>query len=242
MTVSQYTAIAKTYVDIKDHDAADRVAIFPTFLDQFGDVRGQSIAEFFCGEGRAGRALLARGAGHIVGIDKDPVMLAEAKQRQVAHTEYRQGTVGQLGQIGLFDAIACPWAFHYAASEPELFNMFRDAAVNLKRGGVCVVLNNNPERTLGGTKRIGFISRSDDDPLVDGSPIIVTIYGKGKSASFTTHHWSLETYQAAARAAGLSLTLVPFRITHEGRVEMGEDWCREFETNICSCIFVCRHL
>ncbi|MEK7601567.1 MAG: class I SAM-dependent methyltransferase [Patescibacteria group bacterium] len=242
MTASQYTAIAGDYIAIKDSDPADRIAIFPTFFDQFGDVRGQSIAEFFCGEGRAGRALLARGAGHIVGIDKDPAMLAVARQRQVAHTEYRQGTVGQLGQIGLFNAIACPWAFHYAETAPELFSMFRDAAVNLKRGGVCVVLNNNPERTLGGTVRTGCTSRSDDDPLVDGSPIIVTIYGKGKSASFTTHHWSLETYQAAARAAGLSLMLVPFRITHEGRTQMGEDWCREFETNICSCIFVCRHL
>ena len=239
---TQYTPIASAYVAIKDDDPADRVAIFPTFYEACGDVRGKSVLELCCGEGRAGRGLLVRGARHVVGVDENPSMLALARERQVANTDYRQLTVGKMGQIGLFDLIVGPWTLHYSMSELELFAMFRDVAVNLKPGGLFVGLNEDPQRPFGGTERIGSTSHPAGDPLVDGCPVTVTIYGNGESAAFRTYHWFLGTYRAAARAAGLELSIIPFRITAEGRTEMGDDWCREFEANICSCVFVCRHI
>lgn len=75
--------------------------IDPPMLEACGDVRGLSILDCGCGEGRFCRILVERGARYVMGLDLCEPMIEAARELQCERDEYRIADVQDLSFISL---------------------------------------------------------------------------------------------------------------------------------------------
>ncbi len=90
-------------------DDSDRVSsthIFPRLLEEFGDLRGQRVLDFGCGQGRFARALADAGA-EVTAFDTSAAEIANARAlgqgRDIRYVEQQQ----ELLAAAPFDRILC---------------------------------------------------------------------------------------------------------------------------------------
>lgn len=241
--MAAYDAIAGQYAQVKDNDVVDEYAVYPSFYSAIGAIRGKSVLDLACGEGRVSRKMAALGASYVLGVDISKEMLDIARSRCPTHApiEYLKARVGHLGSFGNFDIITAAWLLHYAGSRDELFRMCKDIAANLAPHGTYVGINSNPWTPLCSSEKYGFTVTAESEILKDADPMDVTIFGNGAKASFRTHYWSWKTYQEAMLAAGLSVEPINIKPTREGYRAMGANFWDDFLKAPPGIIFKVRH-
>ena len=105
---SQWTALAKDWIDAVqtggDHNLHREALLDSWMLNTVGDVRGQSIIDLGCGEGRFSRMLANRGA-RVTGIDLCEPFIEYARSHRVRDEDYVLGDMEDLGSFssGSFD-------------------------------------------------------------------------------------------------------------------------------------------
>ncbi|OQW91933.1 MAG: hypothetical protein BWK78_03145 [Thiotrichaceae bacterium IS1] len=175
-----------------------------TYLQLLGDVSGKSILELACGAGENARILRKKGATRVVGMDISEKMLDMAKQeetREPLGIEYQVQDVLTLGKHDEFDLVAAAYLLNYARTREELLIMCRAIYVNLKVGGRFVSISENFKIYPGKWEKYG-ITKCGLEPLQDGIPITITLFGEDWKVSFENYCLSRNTYEWAFQQAG----------------------------------------
>ncbi|GAB4162863.1 MAG: class I SAM-dependent methyltransferase [Planctomycetota bacterium] len=172
-------------------------------LELCGDVRGLSVLDCGCGEGRFCRMLAERGASKVLGLDTCEPMLVAARDIACDREEYRVTDVEDLGCISdaSFD-LAVSYLNHcdlvdFKANVREVFRVLRP-------GGKFVVCNLHPMRSA-----VGGWHRSPDGSKLHA--ILDRYFNEGPrkwrmlNCDFTNFHRTLETYVNGFLQAGFVL-------------------------------------
>ncbi len=177
----------------------------PTLLNALPAVlKGLSVLDLACGEGRVARWMVEAGASQVVGVDKFNAMIDLAEKEEKKNPqgiEYQCHDVENLGKIGQFDIATAVYLLHYADT-PELLEAYcRNIFLNLKAGGTFVGLNLNMDLPL---TQYGGYAQYDIDLSVPprdrqpGDPVDIKV-GPGEM----TNYWlPAEVYEKAFRKAG----------------------------------------
>lgn len=175
----------------------------PAMLAACGDVRGLSVLDCGCGEGRFCRILLGRGAKDTLGVDLCVPMIAAATELQTQGDEYRLADAQNLGfleserfdlAISYLNQCDLP---DFAANTREVFRVLRP-------GGRFIIANLHPMRSC-----FGFWQKTPTgvkehvilDRYLDEGERHWTMMG----VEFTNFHRTLATYTREYLAAGFHL-------------------------------------
>jgi 2-polyprenyl-3-methyl-5-hydroxy-6-metoxy-1,4-benzoquinol methylase len=183
-----------------------------TFAQLIGDVQGKSVLDLGCGEGFYTRRLRQLGAARVVGADISEEMVALAQQAEALAPlgiDYMVADVRTAGRIvefgGEFDLVVSFFMLNHAVDRADLLSMCEGIAANLKPGGRFFAFNNNldlPPAAYGLLEKYGRFQRAPE-PLVEGTPITVTIRRNGEDCTFVDCYLSRATYAWTLGAAGL---------------------------------------
>jgi SAM-dependent methyltransferase len=172
-------------------------------LEACGDVRGLTVLDSGCGEGRFCRILVERGAERVLGIDACEPMIIAARELQSSKETYRIAdaedlrfledrsfdlAISYLNQCDLLD---------FKANTLEVFRV-------LKPGGRFVIANVHPMRSA-----IGDWHTSEDGAkqhvILDNYFDEAERHWKMLDCDFTNIHRTLSTYVKAFREAEFML-------------------------------------
>lgn len=229
----QYATIAAEYKKSKLQPWRLHLEHF-TLFELIGDLQGKSVLDLACGEGFYTRRLKQRGAARVVGVDLSPPMieLARAEEaRQPLGIEYIVHNASTLDLKERFDLIVAAYLLNYSRTREELLAMYQAVARSLKPGCRFVTVNDNiaqPLTSYAATKKYGVV-KSIAGELKEGTPVTISLDVEGKSIAFDNYFLSIETHEAALKAAGLRDPRwhLP-RLSPEGEAEYGKDHWAEF--------------
>lgn len=200
----------RDYLTAHDDEAVD--VIFPTFTRAIGDLAGQVIVDYGCGDGRYARQLEALGAGQVIGVDMSPAMIAAAVAADPAsRVQYYETPDNRLTPLaaGSVDVVVANMVFMMSPSKADLMQSFAEIQRVLKPGGrllYCIthpafihtdafdcrrVFDTDGFHYLHEGARYRFILKRPDGAEVDGG--------------FFDYHYTLTTYLQTTLAAGLTL-------------------------------------
>lgn len=228
---------------------AIRKALMQTMLHVIGDIKGKAVLDLACGSGMYTRLLKQQGAGKVVGVDISSEMLALAKEEESLAPlgiEYHQGDATSLGCIDKFDLVTASFLLHYAPNQEQLLRMLQTIRANLRPGGHFVTANLNVRLTEGELSRnlakYGFALRPQGSPLLDGTPVIVTLYLEQGPIAFETYYLSKAVYDRAFAAAGLEGVNWdhPWRFSFLANASLGSDYWDDFRARPVISVLDCR--
>lgn len=232
----QYDAIAAAYQRSRQSPVRRYVESY-TFLGLLGDVAGLAVLDLGCGAGFYSRALAARGARRVVGVDVSPAMIALARAEPAGAgcaVEYRLGDVADLPALGPFDLAAAAYLLHYARDAGELGRMCASIAHELAPGARLVAINENPEQPearYAGYLQYGF-GKSVASPRREGSPITYAMVSGRELFRFEVYHFERATYERALAAAGfVDVCWHPLRLDPAGVQAHGAAYWEEYLAN-----------
>lgn len=135
----------KNYAHYIESDPIRRGLHFPAVEELLGNVSQKHILDIGCGDGLFPRLLAQRGAS-VVGYDKAPEKIAEARAHDDARrlrVKFFVATPNTFSHDDMFDAATSVMVLHLAPSLEELTAFFRSASRHLVSGGrfVSVVFN-----------------------------------------------------------------------------------------------------
>lgn len=192
-------------------------------------IKDARVLELACGTGFYTYSFLEWGASSVVGVDISSVMINEAKRagKEVSFIQ-ADCSIPKAYEGGPFDVVFGAWLLNYAPDREGLVNMFKNVALNLKNGGHFVSVTVPPTsvpidsinaeinaRPLPGGS--GYLVYKHLKDVEDG--VYFHVYGPTPvgEVKFDCYHLKKETYEEAAREAGLKgklewgLTKVPER-------------------------------
>lgn len=200
----------RDYLTAQDDEAVD--VIFPTFTRAIGDLTGQVIVDYGCGDGRYARQLEALGARQVIGVDMSPTMIAAAVAADPASTvQYYETPDNRLTPLadGSVDIVVANMVFMMSPTKADLVQSFVEIQRVLKPGGRLLYCITHPafiDRDAFDCRRVfeaegfhylhegaryRFILKRPDGEEVDGG--------------FFDYHYTLTTYLQTTLAAGLTL-------------------------------------
>lgn len=201
---------ARDYLTAQDGEAVE--VIFPTFTRAIGDLAGQVILDYGCGDGRYARMLEALGAGKVIGVDRSPTMIAAAVAADPAsHVQYYETPDNRLTPLadGAVDSVVANMVFMMSPTKADLVQSFAEIQRVLKPGGRLLYCITHPafiDRDAFDCRRVfdadgfhylhegaryRFIMKRSDGEEVDGG--------------FFDYHYTLTTYLQTTLDAGLTL-------------------------------------
>ncbi|WP_405982854.1 class I SAM-dependent methyltransferase [Streptomyces sp. NBC_00158] len=174
----------------------------PYVTDFAGDLRGRSVLDLGCGDGRFGASALAAGARRYHGVDGSARMLALAATRLDPGTlEKADLTTWKTAEPGVWDVVTARMVVHYLDDLPALLDEVHRC---LTPGGTLVVSVEHP-----------VVTCAYDGDWHDGVPSEMRVRGyfdegprdcEWLGASVRKVHRTVETYVGALAGAGLPLT------------------------------------
>jgi toxoflavin synthase len=231
---TNYNAISLEYGIANRELAVKKYAEKFTFLNLIGDVKGKTVLDLACGEGRFTREIKKRGARHVVGVDISEAMIGLARtieRKNPVGAEYIVCDVVSLGKIGTFDIVSAAFLFCYASSQETLLAMCRTAYDHLKSGGrLAACVNATPLYPPGSdiTRKYGYIVKSPL-PLHEGDPVEYSFFTDRCSFSLVNYHWSKETYERMLRKSGFTeITWQTPIVSQRGLEKYGVGFWKDF--------------
>jgi toxoflavin synthase len=224
--MAEYDKIAKEYSQTQEKRLARELVYDYSLFKNLGDIKGKSVLDLACGDGRLTRRLKKLGASKVIGIDLSSEMIKIAKEKEEQNPlgiTYKVGKVGEIGKIGDFDVVVAGFLLHYSQTKEEIQKMADDISMNLKQGGKFLTLNNNPFSPTTDAKKYGSTIEFEKSSE-EGSKIIVRLWTDEKEVcKFDSYFWKKETYEEQLKKGGLKdIKWIP--------VEVSEDGINKFET------------
>jgi ubiquinone/menaquinone biosynthesis C-methylase UbiE len=203
--MAEYDKIAKKYTD-SEKTRLERIYIIdPSFMEIIGNVKEKTILDLACGDGNFSRKIKKDGAKEVIGIDLSEEMIKLAKEKtkeEGLNIKYQINDVIKLGKIKEFDSVIAAFLLHYSKTKKELQKMCKNIYKNLKNNGRFIALNQSPINPIKDVKEFGAVVEGPTK-LEEGSKLTVRLYENMKeTCSFSTYHWSKETYETSLKKAG----------------------------------------
>lgn len=121
-----------------------------------GDPGRLSLLDVGCGSGQLAERLAGEGFGRVIGLDLSPGMLVEARRRQVAGSEWLEGTIEDPPEQALgVNVVVAAYVLHHMF-DPRAFAALLERA--LRPGGWFFVLDFDPAG-VGAPRRSGHLRR-----------------------------------------------------------------------------------
>lgn len=206
-----------------------------TFLNFLGEVKGKTVLDLACGDGRFTRKMKQRDARHVVGVDISENMVEFARideKKNPVGIEYIVCDVTNLGQIGKFDIVSAAFLFNYASSKEILLTMCQTAYNNLKDNGKLVSCINAtplyPPKNNDNIRKYGYSIKSHS-PLREGDSVEYSFFTDKHSFRIVNYHWSKETYEWALHKSGFAeITWQTPSVSQEGIEKYGVEFWQDF--------------
>jgi SAM-dependent methyltransferase len=172
---------------------------------------GKPVADLGCGYGRHLRALHEAGHAHPIGIDRSPLLLAEARAQAPGARLLRADLRALPLHAGALSAAFCFYSSMFLGSERDAVAALRECARALRPGGALVLTTDNPlrlaanprthhEEDVPGLGRVAEESAYDAREQIDRvEKRLRTPGGEELSATFVIR------YYPPSRLAGLAL-------------------------------------
>lgn len=193
----------KNYANYIKDDPFRRGLHFPAAEEALGDLNNKRILDIGCGDGLFPRLLAQRGAS-VVGYDKAPEKIAEAR----AHEDARQldatfvvATPDRFLHDGSFHAATSIMVLQFARSCEELAAFFSSASRHLGSGGRFVSVVLNPLfSAFGQTFLVRRFTKLDGNKVM--SQFLDCTSGRVEM-TVEAYQYTCEEYEGAAVAAGM---------------------------------------
>lgn len=211
--IEQYSdALYSDFVEAKDNEKMFTEYHHHTFFQVMKPIvtdisaaNGYRVLDLGCGNGILGRRINSMNENiSVVGVDLSSAMLKKARQFSMPADKfhYIEGNVLHLPpNIGNFNAIVSGYMFAHLETKFDVFQVFRNIAAHLVPGGVtCNLVPGSPAG------------------LKEGEVVPIELPAPTGSVKLYDTFWSLDTYMAAAAAAGLvEVTLRPCEMSRAGK-------------------------
>lgn len=202
-TNSQFDSLATLYEDMATWPFRRDIEM-PSVLEAIGDVAGQDVLDFGCGDGTYSRILKRRGARTVIGFDESEGMLQHARNRE---SKERLGLsfVSKLDPKldGQFDLVLGVYVLPYASDKQALEQMCSSMKRLIRPGGRLVTLPVHPDYVADPAYYAPYgFSLTQTPPHEDGGPIRLELFHSGYHGAVTAWYWSAASLDAALRAAG----------------------------------------
>jgi SAM-dependent methyltransferase len=178
---------------------------------------GKPLADLGCGYGRHLRALIAEGHPHPLGIDRSPLLLAEAANQAPAARLLRADLRALPLHGSSLAAAFCFYSSMFLGTDEDALAALREAARVLRPGGSLVLTTDNPLRLAArpavdyqeDVPGLGHVrERSAWDPAESVDRVTKTVRtpaGESLSATFVIRYYAPPALAELARTAGLVL-------------------------------------
>jgi 2-polyprenyl-3-methyl-5-hydroxy-6-metoxy-1,4-benzoquinol methylase len=200
---------------------------FPAVLEELGDLNKMRILDVGCNDGLFPR-LLAAQAASVVGYDRAPEKIAEAKGNEEAErlgVEYVIATPSTFSSRRVFDAATSVMVLNYASSIEELKAFFLSTSLHLVPGGRFVSIVLNPSFSTFGED---FIVRRITK--LDGNAVRMEFFDDNTRVAKITavqHQFTKEEFERAAVEGGMTPeSWKDLFATRAAVAELGEDFWR----------------
>jgi SAM-dependent methyltransferase len=172
----------------------------PAFVSLLGDVKGQDCLDLGCGYGYYSELMANRGA-RVVGLDRAPLMIAEAEARAGSTVKYFVADIETVEfRDESFDVVISNLSFHYL---DDIDSMFRRVFGWLRPGGQFAFSVEHPVITAA-------VEQNEwaDDGDRHSRWIVSDYFHEGKRWGFfgRKYHHTLQTWALAVLRAGFTLT------------------------------------
>ncbi|MFD4838953.1 class I SAM-dependent methyltransferase [Achromobacter sp. NPDC058515] len=202
-TNSQFDSLATLYEDMATWPFRRDIEI-PSVLEAIGEVAGQDVLDFGCGDGTYSRMLKQRGARTVVGFDESEGMLQHARNRE---SKDRLG-ISFVSKLDpkldrQFDLVLGVYVLPYASNRQALEQMCSSMKRLIRPGGRLVTLPVHPEYVADPAyyRPYGF-SLTQNPPHEDGGAIELELFHSGYNGTVTAWYWSAASLNAALQTAG----------------------------------------
>ncbi|MFA5926261.1 MAG: methyltransferase domain-containing protein [Parcubacteria group bacterium] len=229
MEYRQFNKFSSEYAQLAEIDPAKKYIQYPEALRLLGDV-GKTL-DIGCGNGTFTRMLARRGA-KVFAYDPARKIVEEALQEgreEKLGIEYSVAMRLDESRYGKFDKAVSTMVLLYATNLEELRNIFSDAFLALKPGGIFVSITFNPNY-----KSFGKVANNRRITKTPDRRIHFNFLDKnGKTAmSSTASNFSVSDFETAAREAGFKkIEWVKLEVTSEGREAMGNAYWEGFDND-----------
>ena len=206
---------ALTPSEARDYDNLGEQAHIPILHDALrpllGDLRGRSLLDFGCGDGRLTCRLAEHGVERVLGIDESSELLDTARRQAehlppdlAARIAFQRGSENALPTADRFDLALCSLMLMMCDRRERLDRTVRGLLDSLTPDGrACLVLTHPCFRRAVHAK---FHNRlpEDFDYWQSGTPYRVVLDPDERQVESTFHdyHWTLTDYADAVGKAG----------------------------------------
>jgi len=202
---AQWRQLAPAWIrEAREGANANRTGLLDgPMLEACGDVRGLSVLDCGCGEGRFCRMLLKRGAERVAGVDLCPPLIAAAGQLASGRDGYVLADVEDMSFLrdGTFDLAV---SYLNQCDLPDFEGNSREVFRVLKPGGRFVIANLHPMRSAVG----GWLKAEDGTKL---HVILDRYFDEGErrwkmlGVEVANFHRTLSTYVQGYRRCGFTV-------------------------------------
>lgn len=183
----------------------------PLLRDVFGDLHGARALDFGCGPGRLTAPLAELGADHVLALDENEEMVAEARRTVAAagddlvhRVTVRAGDERALPVRPGVEAALCSLALMMCATRERLRVTADGLVRSLAPTGVLLLVVTHPCTRASSFPTFHNEVPDDLDYWASGTPYraVLASSSGGRTAVVTDHHWTIGDYAGAVAAAG----------------------------------------
>jgi SAM-dependent methyltransferase len=178
---------------------------------------GKTIADLGCGYGRHLRAFVDQGHAHPIGIDRSPLLLAEARAAAPAARLLRANLLALPLHKGSLSAAFCFYSSMFLGTHADAIAALKEAARVLRPAGSLVLTTDNPLRLAQNPRAtwaddVPGLGRVEEESIYDASigvdrvtKRLTPFGGEELSATFSIRYYAPPQLAELARTAGLYL-------------------------------------
>lgn len=181
-------------------DVTNEEVNFPAIMRHVGEVQGQTILDFGCGNGRFSKKIEAMGAGRVIGVDREQAMIDLArKDGENSKVEYHANPDNTLSFLpdGTVDKVIANLVFMMCPTKADIQQAFKEIHRVLKENGEFVFLITHPAFIQKPAIDYRNEFSGSFDYFAEEKPykfILIDKQGKEIDENFYDYHYTLGTY------------------------------------------------
>lgn len=196
----------------KAADITNEAINFPAIVRGIGEIEGQTVLDYGCGNGRFTRKVEKMGAAKVIGVDKAPSMIELAKHSDPnSRVEYHANPDNTLAFLpdNSIDKVMANLVFMMSPKKEDMQQAFREIHRVLKEDGTFVYLVTHSAFIERGAPDYRNEFDGPFDYFAEEKPykfILKDSQGTEIDENFYDYHYTIATYLNTAIQSGFAIT------------------------------------